>query len=471
VLNCSVLDDRWHRDAPVDFVQRVVQRRSNVNLIRTILFAKLVAEQRRACHDSARFIAALVWVQQAPPGAVSVMMGSPSYDHWVYLADNVRRRYERAEATEVSDLPSYPGHFGEDRVACLMQDFGRFVAELAILTKTNYCGHALEWDGFIPLGLFGASVPTGYCGFQPFRVSFAMGRVAFAVGDREWDVTDLSQGTVDNHQDRLGLRLAGRVHLDCRSILVSGCDPLVQREWIRAYTNPDGTGYLPPPRDLSVFLSGYQAGLDLLHKYWPSMAHDVAFGAHTIVPVGRPGPDRGVSCTSDTFFGAILCCDNPPVLAAEVLIHEFGHSLFNEMLARDKVFDDEPSNEPVVYSPWREDPRPVVGCFHAAFVFERVSQFYSRYVVANPQNEAAAERFRTLLGCLRIACGHLRREGGFGAFGWSLLESISDRAERLATDQHARLTVVEKAGIAGHFLAWSERNPQLAARNAFALPD
>lgn len=470
-MNFGVADDRWYTDAPDDLIARLVQRRANVNLIRTVLFSRVVGQARSACAATRAFQETVRRLDEYPPGAIATVMGTPWFDHWVYLADNVRRRYERGEEVLDRDLPSYGG-FGPtgDRVVWMLKDFGRFVLELAILTGSALDGCVVAWDGEVPLGLWGLSFPVPSSGELPARVTVERGRIGLRLGTTSWDATALHRGRTEDLRETEGAICAPRLRLRNSEIHVSAMDPLARREWIDVYVNPDGTRYLPPG-DLVAFSAGYQAGLDLLHITWPRMADDVATGLHAILPVGRPGPERGVSCSSDTFFRAILCCDNPPVLAAEVLVHEFGHNVFNEMLARDSVFAGGAPPAEVLYSPWREDPRPVLGCFHSAFVFERVCQMYRLYLDANAGDDGAFTRFRMLLGCLRVACGLIARAGGYGPVGARILDGISRRAEHMASSSRARLLPSEKEAIRQHFAGWSAQNPDLAERNAFVIPD
>ena len=468
----SDLDDRWHRRAPADFVSRLLQRRANINLIRTILCSRVLADRRQGCDDVGDLAETLARLGAAPPGALAAIMATPYYDHWAYLVDNVRRRYERAEAVPDSDLPSYR-NFGDgatDRVAWLLRDFGRFALKIAILSRSDMEGRCLVWDDQVTLGLWGVALRVS----GPLQVRWcvhnAQGKLVLHLGKREFDVTTLSAGDVGPLSATDGVMVAPRLRRGSSEIHFSMQDPLVRREWVEMYVNPDGTRYLPPPADLTSFRASYEDGLRLLEQYWPSMASDIVTGLHSIIPVGRPSEERGVSCSSDVFFGAILCCDNPPVLAAEVLVHEYGHNVFNEMLARDKVFESEPSKEQVLYSPWREDPRPVLGCFHGAFVFERVCQFYVRYIAAHPDDRTAVARFRLLLACIRISCSLIMTAGGFGVFGAELIEGISDRAERMAASPTARLREEDRHTIESHFADWCTRNPNLTKQNQFALP-
>ena len=141
-------DWRWHVDASDDLVARLLQRRANVNLIRTMLFARVVQVTRPACPDALEFARTVAWLQSIPAGAVSAVMGTPWFDHWIYLADNVRRRYERTEVVPDSDLPSYGSATpsAAPRVAWLLRDFGRFALECAILTGLSYRGSVVAWD-------------------------------------------------------------------------------------------------------------------------------------------------------------------------------------------------------------------------------------------------------------------------------------------------------------------------------------
>ena len=113
----------------------------------------------------------------------------------------------------------------------------------------------------------------------------------------------------------------------------------------------------------------------------------------------------------------------------------------------------------------------MVGLFHACFVFERVCQFYARYIQVNGNDEDTAYRFRLLLACTRIAARSLASIDGYEPFGRALLDGIITRTDRLSRLGYARLQQEETAAIVSHFASWCERNPALAEQNRFTFPD
>ena len=466
-------DGRWYASAPDGLVLHLRQRRGNVNLIRLHLFERVLTASRSGCATVQAFVEQRRQWTSVAPEVVAEVVQSPWFDHWVYLADCCRARLDNGEPIIWDDLPAYR-EFARldsqsDPIEWLLRDFGRFSMELALLAGKEMSGIALAWDQVISLGVWGASIDGCGHGVVPWTVLWQDQIQTIELrGERILlDRISHPSRTISGPKISVAPRI---VREGLPDTVITDADPLLQREWVRSYVNPDGSTYLPAPSVLDDFRDHYDAGLRLIDQFTPALGHDIAMGLQAIVPVGKPAVDRGVSCSNDTFWGAILCCDNPPILAAEVLIHEFGHNIFNELLARDGVVKRSLSSDEVLYSPWREDPRPVLGLFHATFVFERVCQFYARYSAANPLNEDALYRFRLLLACTRIAARSLQASDAYEPFGVDLIAGIIRRTDQLALLPHARLQSEERLAIAGHFHAWCQRNPQLASSNAFAFP-
>ena len=73
------------------------------------------------------------------------------------------------------------------------------------------------------------------------------------------------------------------------------------------------------------------------------------------------------SCSRLTGLSIITCYESPYVLA-EDLIHEFNHNVLFALEDQGSFFEEsdiDPVNDQQFYSPWREDPRPIYGLFHA----------------------------------------------------------------------------------------------------------
>jgi hypothetical protein len=465
-------EQNWHGATQNNFIDYLLQRRSNVNLIRLILFSRIIKQNRPECPEVNNFINSVQWMNNASPGAIANIMRTPWFDHWAYLADNIRNRYERGEMICDEDLPSYE-YFDTttvDRVGWFLRDFQRFMLELAILTKTDYENFIPVWDNHINFGFWGVSIEVkNKSKYQFCKLILSKNKIKLKINKKLWNVTCLHQGFSEQIINQSFVVFSPRIKYLNSEIIVSDSDPLLRREWVNSYINPDGTKYLPPPKDLSNFCDNYQKALGTIFSCWPSMAFDILNGLHTIIPVGRPALDKAVSCSSDSFFGAILCCNNEPLLAAEVLIHEFGHNVFNEMLSRDEVFEEQPSPSCVIYSPWREDPRPVIGCFHGAFVFERVCSFYEKYINNGGQDNFIASRFRVLVACVRIACYLIKQTHTCGVLGNIILDKIEKNVNDMALKPIGKLNDAERFAILNHFQNWCERNPDLIKKNEFKI--
>jgi hypothetical protein len=93
-------------------------------------------------------------------------------------------------------------------------------------------------------------------------------------------------------------------------------------------------------------------------------------------------PQIGVihcSRTSSNLQGAILISDaNSYLETAEAIVHEFSHSELFILMDAETVLLEEPNK--LFYSPWRSDPRPLNGLFHALYVFSNLANFYLRAI-------------------------------------------------------------------------------------------
>lgn len=99
-----------------------------------------------------------------------------------------------------------------------------------------------------------------------------------------------------------------------------------------------------------------------------------------------------------------------PMLMAEMIMHEFSHQrLF-------RLQDVDPLIDPAfhgsgwelceIYSPWRDDPRPINGVFHGFVVFTEAAGFWHRLIISNMLNaidkNISERRFAMLV--LQLEC-------------------------------------------------------------------
>ena len=154
-------------------------------------------------------------------------------------------------------------------------------------------------------------------------------------------------------------------------------------------------------------------------------------GSMRVVAFKSPGMGGVFNTTCSRLPGAaIFTGARHRCLMAEDLIHEFYHNrLFS--LEEDGGFFDETSgsqsNEDY-YSPWRDDPRPAYGLFHAVYVFERVLNFwmavYRSDDTADEECRYAGFRVVKLSFQIDIALAQLFRDPNLNELGSDICNSV-----------------------------------------------
>lgn len=106
------------------------------------------------------------------------------------------------------------------------------------------------------------------------------------------------------------------------------------------------------------------------------LAQEITSSMRCIVPLVTANPQVHVSATFREAPGLIALSWTPdtPVLA-EAIVHEYHHSKLNTLLTVDPLIAG-PTEQSLFYSPWRPDPRPLLGLLHGAFVFHAVLHFW-----------------------------------------------------------------------------------------------
>lgn len=181
-----------------------------------------------------------------------------------------------------------------------------------------------------------------------------------------------------------------------------------------------------------------------------------------------PASAGGVYNTSCSRLPGASIFTEPPnrLVLADDLIHEFYHNRLFALEEQVDFFDTSPiSSETATtyYSPWRYDPRPIYGLFHAAYVFERVHQFW----VSTLENEAlrgmdlvyAKSRAAKLCQQLQLTLPQLLCWAPFSTEGRQICEAIADsltkdaaRAESIGITGDVGAVKIRPDGIFSHLL-------------------
>jgi hypothetical protein len=113
------------------------------------------------------------------------------------------------------------------------------------------------------------------------------------------------------------------------------------------------------------------------------------------------------SCTL-TPVAVYLTATSNCEMAAELLIHELGHIKFSIWDAENPILGDMEHalkwDDEAWYSPWRDEPRSLMGILHAMYVFVDVAEFHAhRIKTVSSDKEFSIRRFNTIVLQLKKA--------------------------------------------------------------------
>lgn len=145
---------------------------------------------------------------------------------------------------------------------------------------------------------------------------------------------------------------------------------------------------------------------------------------------------------------------------AEAIVHEYGHSQLYWLSDMDGLVV--PDGGRRFYSPWREDPRPLIGLLHALYVFENVACFFHKLSATRPGSSDIDLPARISFIDLQIRAALAQIEGGsLTACGREIVNLIIQSInERQLAHTHNKEKAMER--LQAHFISWQTNNPCLA---------
>ena len=178
------------------------------------------------------------------------------------------------------------------------------------------------------------------------------------------------------------------------------------------------------------------SALQLVRKASPAKYTALTRDVEMIVPIRYRQADTHHSFTSMRLPNTVFVSANADAVdMAEALVHEGGHNCLNQVIETRALFSGE-ADAVLFYSPWRDDPRPLIGLFHAAFVFTEVCTFYVQLLDKGLLGTArlpAARRALSKHYCrLCMALPQLKKRY-FTPEGWALVRLISDHVAAVGT--------------------------------------
>jgi HEXXH motif-containing protein len=355
-------------------------------------------------------------LKRLPAGDRAAVESHPYYMYWLV------KQYERCVAGDRAAL------------AEAMPDVGRFV----LLPAAR---HGLTPDGGVVLRARGGQL----------RFPGHLRHVLLPVGTPDGPV----HATVDG--DRLNVRGPGcDVHVPVAELLgevppgggspvaerplipgteieVDGTDPFVGDLYASMNARPPMAGY--PPRDLAAMpvvapetLGHLAAACELISRAWPAAGAELLGYTRLLVPF----VSRSYSTFAEAAFpGAVFMGESRHpfsdlMYTAEHLLHEHSHVRLCMIMEQDPVFHG--SGDTLVESPWRRDPRPLIGIVQGVFVFARVARFL-RYAHRLTGEQRYARRRIEVVADVEAALRVLEVNNvGFTPLGRTLLDQFAAEA-------------------------------------------
>lgn len=124
-----------------------------------------------------------------------------------------------------------------------------------------------------------------------------------------------------------------------------------------------------------------EAGQVLAARH-PGAAGLLSFSLRTLAPLPRRPRFRAESASySESVGGVVLSEPHDATELAATLVHEARHSVLNSLVHQVGLFrrpdpDGREPGEPLLYAPWRSDPRPTPGLVHGVYAFAGVADFW-----------------------------------------------------------------------------------------------
>lgn len=217
--------------------------------------------------------------------------------------------------------------------------------------------------------------------------------------------------------------------------------------------------------DLIRWQSPLEEGCNWICVSDSRLASEIETAIKAILPVRSKKPDVHVSATFKETPGVMALSWTPdtPVLT-EALVHEYHHGKLNTLFAIDPLVTG-PTKEPIFYSPWRTDARPLVGLLHGAFAFHAVLDFWIKFLnkgIPLLHEKRLNHRLCLLSHQTKEAVETLTSEGTFTKVGMILIESLHKRVCKFESQVLTDRRVLQRVGrvMRTHRENWEKQNGQ-----------
>jgi HEXXH motif-containing protein len=353
------------------------------------------------------------------------IVSHPGVGAWITVARDLLRRSAHIR------LPDF-------HVRTHLEDFARFSAAAACLDVRLAFDGALRTteDGRIVLsgaGIYLEGSPR--IAHRPIAVRVEHGTVT-AVAMRVKGMTVTSDGLEVDAVDTGLHRVGGE------SFAYADWTAGADRKWLAVL-------------DEAILLAG---------RAVPAFGREYRLGMHVVLPVMTARPDTHASATFREAPGlTALSWTSDVGVLAEALVHEYHHQKLNALLTLDPLIAG-PTREARFLSPWRQDPRPLLGLLHGAFSFHAVALFWTGVLRAGVpllHLRRAEQRLHLVWMQTRDALDTLFRHAQWTGIGRGLVAALHDSVAAL----HAQLPAVDarhlealRSNMRTHRESWTATN-------------
>ena len=464
----------WVPNSDGDLIASLVTAQVNHRLIELTLFSKAVkiygdSESVNQIEHSMSLAKSL------PKGVLAAVVSEPEFNYWSYISGCLRGRLENNESIPIQDVPHLASILGSSTNPLYFHilELNRFLLSASFMTCSNaQCllplhGRFLFFPG---TGLRidchqEASIVEVDLNWDSVGIMRIDGRVVerFEIAAQKVFEKELAYKNED-------LYVFPWVRMSSGAFLINSLDPYFKNSWVTSYVNADGSHYGEVPiEQYEGWADLFKATVALLGQCWAEMEQDIGKALRVVIPVESPLTSVHMSCSKEVMGFAILMSKGSPVMCAEALVHEFSHNILNSLQKAEDIFNDIELNQSILYSPWRSDPRHFQGLFHAVFVFERVCEFFLRYLKLFDDDEI---KYRFNLMAIRNQIGIEILEGNsdaMGEFGKNILLMLKYRIKKHNFDVSERDRFEVKEELVEHYQIWEKENKKARKPNSKTL--
>lgn len=177
--------------------------------------------------------------------------------------------------------------------------------------------------------------------------------------------------------------------------------------------------------EVATWQDRYSQAWDLISSDYPAYAPGLAAGLTTITPLAGGSPGQEISAASRHAPGAIGAAlpDDEGTLAL-LLIHEFQHVKLAALLDLFDLYDR--TDRRLFYTPWRTDPRPLVGLLQGTYAHVAVTDYWRvrRHRLTGAAAEDATAEFALWRSHTATAVNTLAGSGALTPLGERFVDGI-----------------------------------------------